>query len=414
MSAATEASCAEPANDPRVGRRQSLSDGWQAWLNNVRVGEIGSLPVVLGLVVVAAIFQVQNDKFLSSQNLTNLIVQMAPIAMISLGIVFVLLIGEIDLSVGVMSGVGGIIIARLLIPDGNEVNWLVACAVAAAVALIVGAIHGWFVARLGVPSLIVTLATLFIGTGAILAMAGSQGLIRIQDKAVIDIANTFLSDGVGWVLAMAAVAGYATSTYLSDRAILAQGLAAQSMASFVGKVGVVAVTAFGAVAVTNHNRGFPLIGVILGVSTVTLLGVTERTRFGRHIYAVGGNAEAARRAGINVDRIKISCFMISSLMAAFGGLVLASRLRSADNAVGPNLLLNAIAAAVIGGTSLFGGRGRVTSAIQGALVIAAVESGMGLLGWPSDRKFIVTGCILLLAVTIDTVTRRARQSSGRA
>ena len=414
MSAATEASSSEPANDPRVGRRQSPSDDWQAWMNNVRVGEIGSLPVVLGLVVVAVIFQVQNDKFLSSQNLTNLIVQMAPVAMISLGIVFVLLIGEIDLSVGVMSGVGGIIIARLLIPDGNEVNWLVACAVAAAVVLIVGAIHGWFVAKLGVPALIVTLATLFIGTGAILAMAGKQGLIRIQDENVIDIANTFLSDGVGWVFAMVAVAGYVISKYVADRAILAQGLTAQSMASFVGKVGVVAVVTFGAVAVTNHNRGFPLIGVILGVSTVTLLGVTERTRFGRHIYAVGGNAEAARRAGINVDRIKISCFMISSLMAAFGGLVLASRLRSVDNAVGPNLLLNAIAAAVIGGTSLFGGRGRVTSAIQGALVIAAVESGMGLLGWPSDRKFIVTGCILLLAVTIDTVTRRARQSSGRA
>ncbi|WP_420443234.1 sugar ABC transporter permease [Candidatus Poriferisodalis sp.] len=414
MSAATEASPSEPANGAPVGHRLSLSDGWQQWLNNVRVGEIGSLPVVLGLAVVAVIFQVQNDKFLSSQNLTNLIVQMAPIAMISLGIVFVLLIGEIDLSVGVMSGVGGIIIARLLIPDGNEVNWLVACAVAAAVALLVGATHGWFVAKLGVPSLIVTLATLFIGTGAILAMAGSQGLIRIQDQNVIDIANTFLSDGVGWVLAIVAVAGYATSKYLSDRAILTQGLAAQSIASFIGKVGVVAVTACGAVVVTNNNRGFPLIGVILGVSAVTLLGITERTRFGRHIYAVGGNAEAARRAGINVNRIKISCFMISSFMAAFGGLVLASRLRSADNAVGPNLLLNAIAAAVIGGTSLFGGRGRVTSAIQGALVIAAVESGMGLLGWPSDRKFIVTGCILLLAVTIDTVTRRARQSSGRA
>jgi len=154
--------------------------------------------------------------------------------------------------------------------------------------------------------------------------------------------------------------------------------------------------------------------VIFGVTVAGWLIVVERTRFGRHIYAVGGNAEAARRAGINVDRVKIACFMICSFMAAFGGLILASRLRSVDNSAGGgNLLLNSIAAAVIGGTSLFGGRGKVTSAIKGALVIAATESGMGLLGWPSDRKFIVTGCILLLAVTIDTVTRRARQLSGR-
>ncbi len=297
MTAASEASPSDPATNSPVGRRQSLSDGWHAWLNNVRAGDIGSLPVVLGLVVVALIFQVQNDKFLSSQNLTNMIVQMAPVAVISLGIVFVLLIGEIDLSVGVMSGVGGIIIARLLIPDGNEVHWLVACAAAAAVAMIVGAIHGWLVAMLGVPSLIVTLATLFIGTGVILAMAGSRGLIRIQDETVIDIANTFLSDGVGWALAAVAVAGYAASQYLSDRAILAQGLAAQSMASFVGKVGVVATVAFGAVAITNANRGFPLIGVILGVSTVTLLVITERTRFGRHIYAVGQFHRSVHGAG---------------------------------------------------------------------------------------------------------------------
>lgn len=414
MTSASEASSPNPPTNSPPGHRQSLSDGWRAWLNNVRAGDIGSLPVVLGLAVVAFIFQAQNDRYLSAQNLTNMIVQMAPVAVISLGIVFVLLIGEIDLSVGVMSGVGGIIIARLLIPDGNEVNWIVACAAATAVALVVGAFHGWLVAKLGVPSLIVTLATLFIGTGAILAMAGSQGLIRIQDDTVIGIANTFLDDGVGWALAAVAVAGYAVSQYLSDRAILAQGLAAQPVAALAGKVAVVAIMAFGAVAVTNANRGFPLIGVILGASTVLLLLITERTRFGRHIYAVGGNAEAARRAGINVDRIKIACFMIASAMAAFGGLVLASRLRSVDNAVGPNLLLNAIAAAVIGGTSLFGGRGRVTSAIQGALVIASVESGMGLLGWPSDRKFIVTGCILLLAVTIDSVTRRTRHSAGRA
>lgn len=397
------------------GQRQNLSDGIRTWIGNVKAGDIGSLPVLLGLAVITVIFQLQNDRFLSAQNLTNLIVQMAPIAVISTGIVFVLLIGEIDLSVGAMSGVGGVLIARLLIPDGNEVNVVVAIGIAALVALTVGFVQGLFVAKLGVPSLIVSLAALFIGTGVVLAIAGQQGLIRIQDQTVINIANTFLSDGIGWLLAAGAVLIYGATQFLSDRASLAQGLQAQSWASFAFKVTTAAVFAFGTVAITNNNRGFPLIGLILAVTVVLWTIIAERTAFGRHIYAVGGNAEAARRAGINVDRIKIACFMIASFMAAFGGLVLASRLRSVDNSAGGgNLLLNSIAAAVIGGTSLFGGRGKVTSAIQGALVIAAVESGMGLLGWPSDRKFIVTGCILLLAVTIDTVTRRARLTSGRA
>ena len=411
----TDAAAGGLDNTVAKGTRMSPQDGLRRWLDNVRSGEIGSLPVVLALVVIAVIFQSQNDKFLSSQNLTNLIVQMAPIAIISIGIVFVLLIGEIDLSVGVVSGVGGVIIARLILPDGNELPWYLAVAIALIVAILIGGIHGFFVARLGVPSLIVTLATLFIGTGVVLALAGQQGLIRVQDDTVIGIANTFLSDGVGWALAVCAVAIYAVSQFLTDRASLTQGLTAQSWASYLLKVGIAAIGALVTVAITNNDRGLPLIGVILAVATVSWLLIAERTRFGRHIYAVGGNEEAARRAGINVDGIKVACFMIASFMAVFGGLVLASRLRSVDNSAGGgNLLLNTIAAAVIGGTSLFGGRGKVTSAIQGALVIASVESGMGLLGWPSDRKFIVTGCILLLAVTIDTVTRRTRQSAGRA
>ncbi len=397
------------------GRRDSFSDGVKSWIENVKSGEIGSLPVVVGMIIISVIFQVQNDKFLSAQNLTNLIVQMAPVAIIAIGIVFVLLIGEIDLSVAVVSGVGGIILARLLVPDGNEIPWFLAIVVSFLAASTIGMIHGVFVAKLGVPSLIVTLATFFIGTGIVLALAGQQGLIRVQDDTIIDIASTFLSDGVGWVLAAAAVAMYAAASYASDRANLVQGLSSQSMTMFGAKVALAAVCAFSVVAITNNDRGFPLVGLILLATAVFWAIVAERTRFGRHIYAVGGNEEAARRAGINVDRIKIACFMITSFMAAFGGLVLASRLRSVDNAAGGGtLLLYSIASAVIGGTSLFGGRGKVSSALKGALVIASVESGMGLLGYPSDRKFIVTGFILLLAVTIDSGTRRARQSSGRA
>ena len=398
-----------------TGRRHGFGDDVRAWFENVKAGEIGSLPVVVGLIIIAVIFQVQNDRFLSAQNLTNLIVQMSPVAIIAIGIVFVLLIGEIDLSVGVVSGVGGIILARLLVPDGNEVPWFVAIAVSALVALTIGLLHGVFVAKLGVPSLIVTLATFFIGTGIVLALAGQQGLIRVQNETIIDIASTFLSDGVGWILAIVAVAIYAAAMYSSDRANLAQGLSSQAMSMFAAKVALAAVIALGVVAITNNDRGFPLVGLILLIVAVVWAVIAERTRFGRHIYAVGGNEEAARRAGIDVDRIKIACFMITSFMAAFGGLVLASRLRSVDNSAGGGtLLLYSIASAVIGGTSLFGGRGKVSSALKGALVIASVESGMGLLGYPSDRKFIVTGFILLLAVTIDSGTRRARQSSGRA
>lgn len=411
MIAAESATEAKPA----VGQRESFREGFKTWTLNIQAGDIGSLPVVLGILVITIIFQVQNDKFLSAQNLTNLIVQMAPIAFISTGVVFVLLIGEIDLSVGVMSGVGGIIIARLLIPDGNEVPWFVAVFVAAIVAIIVGTIHGLLVTKLGVPSLIVTLATLFIGMGVVLELAGQQGLIRVQDSTVIGIANTFLSPTVSWLVALLAVVAFAATQFAGDNANLVQGLPAQSWAAFGSKVAIAALSAAAVVMVTNKDRGLPLVGLLMGITVVGWLIVAERTRFGRHIYAVGGNAEAARRAGINVDRVRIACFIIASFMAAFGGLILASRLRSVDNSAGRgDLLLNSIAAAVIGGTSLFGGRGKITSAIQGALVIAAVNSGMGLLGWTSSRKFMVTGAILLLAVTIDSVTRRTRQTSGRA
>lgn len=397
------------------GSRESFAAGFSSWLENVRAGEIGSLPVVVGMIIISVIFQVQNDKFLSAQNLSNLIIQMAPVAFIAIGVVFVLLIGEIDLSVGVVSGVGGIILARLLVPDGNEVSWYVAILISSAVALAIGLVHGVFVAKWGVPSLIVTLSTFFIGTGVVLALAGQQGLVRVQNETIIDIAATFLSSGVGWALAGVAVIVYAAAMYTSDRANLEQGLTSQSMAMFGAKIALAAMIAFGMVAITNSDRGFPLVGLIMFATAILWAVIAERTRFGRHIYAVGGNEEAARRAGINVDRIKIACFMITSFMAAIGGLVLASRLRSVDNSAGGGtLLLYSIASAVIGGTSLFGGRGKVSSALKGALVIASVESGMGLLGYPSDRKFIVTGLILLLAVTIDSGTRRARQSSGRA
>lgn len=405
-----EADVAETA-----GRRMSPAEGFAQWKNGLASGDIGSLPVILGLLVITVIFQAQNSNFLSAQNITNLILQLASIALVSTGIVFILLIGEIDLSVAAIAGVGAMLIARLVAQDGNEIHWIFALGIAALAALVIGLIHGYFVAKLGVPSLIVTLATFFILRGLVQGpIAGGTGLIRVADPAIVAVANRFLSPGVSWVLGIVGVVAYAVVMFLDDRSTIQQGLTAQSGAALAGKVGAAAVLTLGLVAITNSDRGLPLLAVILAFFVVGWTIVAERTRFGRHVYAVGGNAEAARRAGIDVDRIKIACFAIGAFMAAVGGLVVASRLRSADNAIPvSNLLLNSIAAAVIGGASLFGGRGRIVNALQGALVIGSVESGMGLLGWPSDRKFMVTGAILLLAVTIDSVTRRARQTSGR-
>ena len=397
------------------GRRLTARESFDRWKAGLTSGDIGSLPVILGLLAITIIFQVQNENFLSAQNLTNLILQLAPIALVATGIVFILLIGEIDLSVAAIAGVGAMLIARLVAEDGGAVPWYLALVIAAAAAVAIGLIHGYFVAVLRVPSLIVTLATFFILRGLVQGpIAGGTGLIRVSDPSIVAVANKFLSPATGWAIAVAAVAAYATVQFMDDRATLSEGIEAQSRAELIVRIGAVAVGAFGLVAVTNSDRGLPLLAVILGVFVLGWGVIAERTRFGRHVYAVGGNAEAARRAGIDVDRIKIACFVIGAFMAAVGGLVVASRLRSADNAIPvSNLLLNSIAAAVIGGASLFGGRGRIMNALQGALVIGAVESGMGLLGWPSDRKFMVTGAILLLAVTIDTVTRRARQTSGR-
>lgn len=397
------------------GRRMTTAEGVARWKNGLSSGDIGSLPVILGLVVITVIFQAQNSNFLSAQNLTNLILQLASIALVATGIVFILLIGEIDLSVAAIAGVGAMLIARLVAQDGNEIPWILALIITAAVAVGIGLVHGYFVARLGVPSLIVTLATFFILRGIVQGpIAGGTGLIRVTNPAIVDVANKFIGSGVAWGLGIVAIVIYAAVLITDDRSTVEQGLMAQSQAALFGRIAAAAVLTLGLIAITTSDRGLPLLAVILAFFIVGWTVVAERTRFGRHVYAVGGNEEAARRAGINVERIKIACFVIGAFMAAVGGLVVASRLRSADNAIPvSNLLLNSIAAAVIGGASLFGGRGRIINALQGALVIGSVESGMGLLGWPSDRKFMVTGGILLLAVTIDTVTRRARQTSGR-
>ncbi len=385
------------------------------WWREVRSGDLGSLPIVMGLVVVAIIFQAQNSNYLSAGNFVNLIVQAAAITTIAMGVVFVLLVGEIDLSVGFVSGVSGVLTAVLLIPDGSQVPVVVALLVAVAAGAGIGLIHGLMVTKLGMPSFVVTLAGLLAWNGVVLLLLGSRGSVIIQDTTVVALANGFLAEEASWLLLVLGVAAYGGVLIAKRRTRQRAGLQVKPIGMLALRVA--ALTTAGALGVTvaNRSRGIPYVLVVLLVLFVLLTYVLNQTRFGLWIYAIGGSLEAARRAGINTDRVRIACFMICSMLAAVGGIVLASRLRSVDtNAGGGALLLYSIAAAVIGGTSLFGGRGSMRAAVLGALVIAAIDNGLGLLGLGSGQKFVITGLVLLAAVAVDSLSRRSRADAGRA
>ena len=384
-------------------------------LDNIRSGDVGSLPVVVGLILITIFFQSKNDNFLTAGNFNNLIVQMAGVTLIAMGVVFVLLIGEIDLSIGFLSGVAGVIVAKLQIPDGSwQVNGIVAILVAVAVGAAIGVFQGSFVALIGVPSFVVTLAGLLAFQGVVQKVIGEQGVIVIEDKWINDMANYFFSDRAGWILATLASAFYAVTTLARIVGRRRAGVPIGNLVLPALRIVAFTAVALFVVSVTNRDRGFPFAGLLIVILLVFWTYVATRTTFGRHVYAVGGNAEAARRAGINVARIRLIVFGISGGMAALGGVVFASRLNSVDlNAGGGTILLDAIAAAVIGGTSLFGGRGRVVAALLGALVIQAIANGIGLVGYSSSTQFIVTGAILLAAVTLDTLSRRRLAKSGR-
>jgi D-xylose transport system permease protein len=395
--------------------RESLPDYARRWWGDVKQGELGSLPIVIGLIIIAIVFQSQNDRFLTAGNFVNLILQSAPFAILAMGIVFVLLLGEIDLSIGFVSGVAGVLTAVLLTPDGNAVATPVAIAVALAAGLAIGLLHGLIITKVGVPSFVVTLAGLLAWNGVVLLLIGSRGTVILQDDFTIGLANDFLGKGLSWIVALACVAVYGGIQLNELRIRRAAGLETDPLALYLIRIAFVAAALLVVVAVANQDRGIPWAGVLVAVLLVFWSFILRRTRFGRHIYAVGGNAEAARRAGIKVDNVRIAVFALCSLMAALGGIVLASRLRSVDtNSGGGTLLLYSIAAAVIGGTSLFGGRGHIKSAILGALVIGSIDNGLGLLGLGSGEKFVITGGVLLLAVTVDSVARKGRAQSGRA
>jgi D-xylose transport system permease protein len=395
---------------------ESLGDYTRRWWAGVRAGELGSLPIIVGLVLIVIIFQTQNDRFLTAGNFVNLIVQMAAITILGMGIVFVLLLGEIDLSIGFVSGVAGVTTALLMIPDGShEFGAIPAIMIALLAGLAIGTLHGLLITKIGIPSFVVTLAGLLAWNGVVLLLIGDKGTVIIQNDLVVGFANDFLPDGLAYAVLIAGVALYAAVLLLGDRTRRKAGLPVEPRGLFVLRVGGLALVGFAVVAFANQDRGIPYVFLVITALYILWTYVLNSTRFGRHIYAVGGNAEAARRAGINVDNVRIACFAICSLMAALGGIVLASRLRSIDtNSGGGDLLLNSIAAAVIGGTSLFGGRGHMKSAVLGALVIASITNGLGLLGLSAGTRFVITGLVLLAAVAVDSFSRRGRASAGRA
>ena len=397
--------------------KETLGSYVRGRIEGIRAGELGNLPLIIGIIVIAIYFQSRNDNFLSAGNFVNLVTQMAPYAIIGMGVVFVLLLGEIDLSIGFVSGIGGVITAILLIPDGNQTSVAVAIAAAIAAGLAIGTLHGVLFAKVGIPSFIVTLAGLLGWNGVVLVLIGSRGTVVIQDSFVNGIANNSLSHIGGWIVIEGAVLLYAAIQFMAVRTRAKAGLPNVPMALILIRIVVLAVVGAIVVAVCNsvEGRGVPYVGVLMIALMLIWTFVTDRTKFGRHVYAVGGNAEAARRAGIRIDGIRIACFAISSAMACVGGIVLASRLSSVDtNTGGGSILLYAIAAPVIGGTSLFGGRGTIRSALLGAVVIAGIENGLGLLNVSAGTKFIVTALVLLAAVAVDSISRRGRAAAGRA
>jgi D-xylose transport system permease protein len=382
--------------------------------DNVRTGNLGPAPVVIALAVIVAIFGFTAQNFWSPANFQNIISAMAGPTLIAYGVVFVLLIGEIDLSVAYVSGVAGVIVAQMQRPDGANVTWWVCIIAALAATTLIGAFQGSIVALIGVPSFVVTLAGLLIWNGVI--FKGLPGVITIQSQKINDFSNYLLSPTTGWIVAGIVSCLYVGGTLWSALSGVRHGIKVRDPLLLLFKVIVVPAIAFVTVWILNKpgSGGVPLSLLLMIFALVVLTFVAKRTTFGRHVYAVGGSAEAARRAGINVPRIRICVFMIAGLMSGLGGIVLAARLQSVDLQAGSgDLLINVIAAAVIGGTSLFGGRGEVRNALIGAALIYTIENGMFILGYTTGVIYIVTGVILLFAATFDTIVRRIQIRSGR-
>ena len=407
------ASAPEPAA-PVAAPEPVESFGTRVW-ENIKGGNLGSWPVIIGLIGIVTFFALTTENFFTPVNFNNVITQMAGTTMLAYGVVFVLLLGEIDLSIAYVSATAGVVAAELQLPDGHHVLhgiWPIVVALIAAA--VIGVVQGSFVAIIGVPAFVVTLAGLLIWQGYVQLQLGAAGPIIIQNRWINYTAQYFFSKDAGWLIAAIISALYVGGTL----GLLAQkrrhGVAIANVPVEVLKLIAVPVGAFLVVHICNKDRGLPIAGLEMVAFLLFWTYVAKRTTFGRHVYAVGGNPEAARRAGISVARIRIFVFAISGFMAGCGGIILAGRLSSVSpDQGGGTLLLDAISAAVIGGTSLFGGRGEVRSAILGSAVIATIANALFIRQYSNGVIFITTGCILLFAVTLDTVARRRQAKTGR-
>lgn len=398
----------------------TLGESVQAYISRVRGGEMGALPSVLGLIVLFIVFGFANDRFLSNLNFANLLTQSGSIIILAMALVPVLLLGDIDLSAGVAGGVSACVMGVLLVE--HDQNWVVSVAAALLTGAAIGLIIGILVSKLGIPSFVVTLA-FFLGLqGVTLKLIGEGGSVRVSQDVISGIANDNMSVLWGWVSAIVIIAAFAVLRLLQHRRKVSLGLQHQPLAVVVAQIGAVAAVLILVTYVLNQNRSvnenFPIKGIPYVIPMVIVLLIfwtfmLGRTTWGRHVYAVGGNSEAARRAGINVDRIRISVFIICSSMAALSGIVAASYGgKVSTSSGGGNVLLYAVGAAVIGGTSLFGGKGKASDAVIGGLVIATIANGLGLLAQASYINFLVTGGVLLLAASVDAISRRRRSATG--
>ncbi|MEU5024999.1 sugar ABC transporter permease [Streptomyces milbemycinicus] len=377
-------------------------------------GERGALPVALGLIVLWAVFEILNDNFLSPRNLSNLSVDIVGTGLIAVGIVFVLLIGEIDLSVGSVGGLAAAVFAVLNVNQGLP-EWL-ALVMAVLLGSLIGALHGFFFARFGVPAVVVTLAGLLAWNGLTLYLLGQSGTINLDSQGLVaKLTSYYFNDiAVAYSLAALGPAVFFLAAYRDRRRRKAAAMPYRPLHGIVVRTAAIAVVAFAAAYVLNQFQGLPLALLIFVVLVTALDALLRRTPYGRTVYALGGGVEAARRAGVRVTWVRISVLMVSGTMAALGGLFLASRITSVSQPSGTSiLLLNALAAAVIGGTSLFGGHGRTWSALLGILVIQSLSSGMALLSVESALQFMITGGVLLAAVVLDSLARPSQNSRGR-
>ena len=399
--------------------KESLKGAASNYLSRIKSGDIGSLPAVLGLVALIAVFGVMSEFFLTNRNFANLLTQAAPVMVIAMGLVFVLLLGEIDLAAGYASGVCGAVLVLLVTNHGW--SWYTALGASIAIGAGLGLLIGTLVSRVGIPSFVVTLAAFLAFQGILLLLAGEGGTIPIADKTILAVENSNLTPLQGWILWAVVSALYVISGLNRINSRRKAGLVVELTQLWAMKTIALLLITGAAVfqlnqerglSATNSTKGVPIVAPLILAILVAGTFLLSKTAFGRHIYAVGGNAEAARRAGINVKRVRTIAFVLCSSLAAVAGMLFASRMNSISPSTGgSSTLLYAVGAAVIGGVSLFGGKGRMRDAILGGLVVAVIDNGMGLLGYGAGIQFLVTGAVLLVSAGVDAVSRRGALSN---